>query len=191
MTKVSIHRFFPRTRQVLWATGLGLGILTIGAIAPPPSPSPAISAKETRLQGERLALALGQVEQLWATVRQRPPGELVGITYYLPDDTCDGFEERTAIAHPRNLDDIATTLLEDPRLTLEGLDLSAYSVSRSTPDTIAIDFTIALDSQRQFVSLSSCEQMMLFGSLRSTFLDNPALGVEAIEFTEQGNPIAL
>lgn len=191
MTKVSIHRFFPRTRQVLWATGLGLGILTIGALAPSPSPSPAVSNREIQLQGERLALALGQVEQLWATVRQRPPGDLVEITYYLPDDTCDDFGERTEIAHPQHLDDIATTLLEDPRLALEGLDLVAYSVTRSTPNTIVIDFTIAPDSQRQLVSLSSCEQMMLFGSLRSTFLDNLPLGVEAIEFTEQGNPIAL
>ena len=36
MTKVSLHRFAKLPQRFSLALGLGLGILTVGAIAPPP-----------------------------------------------------------------------------------------------------------------------------------------------------------
>lgn len=72
------------------------------------------------------------------------------------------------------------------------LGLAGFRVSIDADTQIAtVDFRLSPDSLRQFVSLSTCEQMALFGSLRQTLLQNSQWQVEAVEFTEQGEAIAL
>lgn len=191
MTKVSIHRFFPGPRSVAGAIVLGLGLLTIGAISPPPTPNSAMAETLPRSQGERLTLALGQVNELWTTVLRQPPGNLVAISRYLPDADCDGFETEPAIADPQQLESVVQGILRDSSLDLVALELTGYRVQREGGGTVTIDLRVAPNSQRQLVSLSSCEQMLLFGSLRRTLLDNPALAIETLRFTERGQPVEL
>jgi hypothetical protein len=47
------------------------------------------------------------------------------------------------------------------------------------------------NSRRQFVSLSTCEQFALFGSLRKTLTDNSPLKIKGVRFTERGQDIVL
>lgn len=72
------------------------------------------------------------------------------------------------------------------------LDLAGYRVSINPKTRIAtVDLRLSPDSQRQFLSLSTCEQFALFGSLRKTLLDNPQLQITGIRFTDQGQEIYL
>ncbi len=191
MTNVSIHRFFPYLRQGIQATALGIIILVVGAISPPPTPTRATTPAAVPPAGERLATALGQVSTLWGSVVQRPPGPLVAITYYQADDTCSAFGERRAVAHPDHPEQIVATILANPNLELAGLDLAGYTVTRPAPDTLALEFTLAPDSPRQLQSLSACEQFMLLGSLDRTLRENPALGITTLEFRQNGLPLIL
>lgn len=52
--------------------------------------------------------------------------------------------------------------------------------------TVTVDLRLAPDARRPWVSLSTCEQFALFGSLRTTLLQNPELETQVVEFTSQG-----
>jgi hypothetical protein len=54
-----------------------------------------------------------------------------------------------------------------------------------------VDLRLAPNARRRFVSLSSCEQRALFGSLRQTMTHNPQWSIQKVEFTAGGDPIDL
>jgi hypothetical protein len=54
-----------------------------------------------------------------------------------------------------------------------------------------IDLRIAPESKRQIVSLSSCEQFALFGSLRKTLTSNPQWNIKDVRFTERGQEVVF
>jgi hypothetical protein len=54
-----------------------------------------------------------------------------------------------------------------------------------------VDLRISPKSQRQFTSLSSCEQFALFGSLRKTLTSNPQWQIKKVRFTELGKEITF
>lgn len=69
-------------------------------------------------------------------------------------------------------------------------NLSDYRVS--VKDGVAtVDLRLSPNSQRQFTSLSSCEQFALFGSLRKTLMSNSQWKVKDVRFTERGEEIVL
>ena len=68
--------------------------------------------------------------------------------------------------------------------------LTGYQVNVAN-GIATIDLQIAPGSQRQIESLSTCEQLALFGSLRETLLQNPEWQITEVRFTEQGEEIAL
>ncbi len=71
-------------------------------------------------------------------------------------------------------------------------DLVGYRVNVNSNSRVAtIDLRLSPNSQRQFVSLSACEQFALFGSLRKTLTSNSQLKIKAVRFTEQGKEIKL
>lgn len=195
MTKVNIARVSPLARRLGMSLGLGLGILAVGAIAPPPTPSPAIADTETlaSLGGDRLVQALEAATQLWQDAVQIIPSDWITVTRYGINATCDGFTAQgQSTLDPDDLTDLVGDILQDPSQTLDGFDLSGYRVQRSPSDpTVTIDFRIDPDSPRQWVSLSSCEQTIVMGSLRKTLLDNPELGIDTVRFSDRGDPIQL
>ncbi|GAB1542286.1 hypothetical protein NUACC21_49600 [Scytonema sp. NUACC21] len=68
--------------------------------------------------------------------------------------------------------------------------LSGYRVN--VQDGVAtVDLRISPGSQRQFTSLSSCEQFALFGSLRKTLLSNSQWKIREVRFTERGEELIL
>ncbi|MCS6794155.1 MAG: hypothetical protein N3E45_01570 [Oscillatoriaceae bacterium SKW80] len=54
-----------------------------------------------------------------------------------------------------------------------------------------VEMRLSPNSKRQFVSLSSCEQFGLFGSLRKTLTSNPAWKIKEVRFSEGGKEIEL
>lgn len=69
-------------------------------------------------------------------------------------------------------------------------DVSGYRVQVEN-GIATVDFRLSPLSKRQFVSLSSCEQLALFGSLRKTLLSNAEWNIKEVRFTEQGKTIII
>lgn len=69
-------------------------------------------------------------------------------------------------------------------------ELAGYRVA--VKDGVAtVDLRLAPSSKRSFVSLSSCEQLALFGGIRKTLTGNPQWKIQSIRFTERGQEIVL
>jgi hypothetical protein len=69
-------------------------------------------------------------------------------------------------------------------------DLAGYRVNVNANSRVAtVDLRLSPDSQRKFVSLSTCEQFALFGSLRKTLTANSQLNLKDVRFTQQGQEI--
>ncbi|QLE58409.1 hypothetical protein [Nostoc sp. TCL26-01] len=69
-------------------------------------------------------------------------------------------------------------------------NLSGYRV-RVRNGIATVDLRLSPQSRRQFASLSSCEQFVLFGSLRKTLTSNPQWKIKDVRFTEKGEDIVL
>ncbi|WP_374886813.1 hypothetical protein [Microseira sp. BLCC-F43] len=77
------------------------------------------------------------------------------------------------------------------RVRIPGFKLAGYSVNfKRDRGEVTVDFRRASGSKR-FVSFSSCEQFILFGSLRQTLTRNTQWGVKTVRFTELGQEIRL
>ncbi|KAB8315164.1 sporulation/spore germination protein [Tolypothrix campylonemoides VB511288] len=68
--------------------------------------------------------------------------------------------------------------------------LSEYTVTVKN-QVATVDLRISPDSERQFTSLSSCEQFALFGSLRKTLLSHFEWNIKKVRFTHQGEEIVV
>ncbi len=195
MTKVSLHRLAGLPQRFLVALGLSLGLLTIGAIAPPPSETEEQPPTPTSLQASYGALAdtLQASQTFWVTAPAQIP-DVLTVTLYTPDAACDGYqtEERTVVA-AKAIPQIVHFLLAEQTPHLLNFELAGYRLQPSGPNghRLVIDLRRSPTAQRQFISLSLCEQLVLFGSLRQTLLSNPVLQIHEVEFTERGRPIAI
>ena len=213
MTKVSLHRFAKLPQRCLLALGLGMGILTVGAIAPPPSlteEAPTPQTTNVDRYFAQLPQTLGATDSLWQEAdrygveiakgdSQKPPSapvtqpDLLTITLYTPTASCETYGgEAKAISADKAIPQIVHFLLTDQTPNLLDFELSGYRIlPGSKGNTVTIDFRRKPDATRHFISLSICEQRVLFGSLRETLLQNPELGIDDVTFTEQGKPILL
>ncbi|MEL6878879.1 MAG: hypothetical protein AAFP09_00005 [Cyanobacteria bacterium J06607_10] len=125
------------------------------------------------------------------TFEKQPGGSdaMVSVSVYTIDDQCNDFVEETiqvpadqamfqAVGKAVDSVDANEFKLEDYRVVLEG-------------NTAVVDMSLADGSERQFVSLSSCEQRALFGSVEETLLNNPDWAVDAVKFTNAGEELVL
>jgi len=208
MTKVSLHRFAKLPQRFLLALGLGVGILTVGAIAPPPSlteeaPTPDTTSIPPNFA--QLPTVFTFADALWraansdhSTAAHAQPSsvneaELLTVTLYTPNATCDDYTAQSkAIASDQAIPQIVHALLTTQTTHLRDFELSGYRVVPGAKgNTVKVDFRRQPNATRQFISLSICEQRGLFGSVRETLLQNPELGIDEVTFTEQGQPIVL
>lgn len=70
-------------------------------------------------------------------------------------------------------------------------DLAGYRMSINQEGVATLDLRVAPNAKRQLASLSTCEQLALFGGLRKTLTDHQGWGIRAVRFTEQGKEIVL
>ncbi|WP_404800422.1 sporulation/spore germination protein [Atlanticothrix silvestris] len=70
------------------------------------------------------------------------------------------------------------------------LSLSGYRVKVEN-GTATVDLRLSPQSKRQLLSLSSCEQFALFGSLRKTLTSNTQWNIKEVRFTERGKEVIL
>lgn len=115
----------------------------------------------------------------------------VALTIYQADTQCQALvPEKVAVPAGSPADAAVGKVLE--KAESGDFDLAGYRVNINSKSGVAtVDLRLAPDSQRQFASLSACEQFALFGSLRKTLTDNSQLKIKDVRFTEQGQEIVL
>ena len=115
----------------------------------------------------------------------------VTLTIYQADSQCQNLvPEQVSVPADTLVDGAVGKVLQ--QADSGDFDLAGYRVQVNPNSGVAtVDFRLSPDSRRQFVSLSSCEQFALFGSLRKTLTDNSRLKIKDVRFTEQGQAIQL
>lgn len=130
------------------------------------------------------------VNDFW-NANQSKSNNTTSVTIYKADSQCETFVPETV-----------TVPVETPvqGAIKEVLDweengdfsLAGYRVRIDPKSRIAtVDLRLAPDSKRKFVSLSTCEQFALFGSLRKTLISNSQWKIKDVRFTEKGQAIFL
>lgn len=119
------------------------------------------------------------------------PADPVAVDLYTLDDRCEGYQTE-AIQVPRTQSMENTVALIMAEQAIPELTLSGYRTSFDPETkTVTIDLRVARNSRRVLNSLSVCEQKALLGSLRETLINQPDWKIEAVVFTNRGNPLVL
>jgi len=115
--------------------------------------------------------------------------EMVTVSVYTIDDQCNGFVEQS-VEVPSS-EAIASAVGK----AMGAIEYNAFKLSDYRVDingrTATVDMQLAPGSQRQFVSLSSCEQRALFGSVEETLKNNSDWDVDVVKFTASGKELQL
>mgnify|MGYP005844743305 CR=1 FL=1 len=118
------------------------------------------------------------------------PMDRVGVIIYRVDRQCQTLVgSPTEVSRTTALEMTIRQILQQPNLTEVPL---MYRVEVDPQrQAVTIDFRVPPQSHQRITSLSVCEQLAIFGSLRQTLLKNPQLRVNQVYFTERGREIAL
>ncbi|MBE9110861.1 hypothetical protein IQ273_15720 [Nodosilinea sp. LEGE 07298] len=117
------------------------------------------------------------------------PTDPVAVDLYTLDDRCENYQrEPILVPRPQSMETAVALIMAEqaiPELTLSGYR------TRFDPETktVTIDLRVARTSRRVLQSLSVCEQKALLGSLRETLINQPDWKIEAVTFTNRGNPL--
>ncbi|MEA5452641.1 hypothetical protein VB780_28975 [Leptolyngbya sp. CCNP1308] len=119
------------------------------------------------------------------------PADPVAVDLHTLDDRCESYQTQ-AIQVPRSQSMENTVALIMAEQAIPDLTLSGYRTSFDPETkTVTIDLRVARNSRRVLNSLSVCEQKALLGSLRETLINQPDWKIEAVIFTNRGNPLVL
>lgn len=115
----------------------------------------------------------------------------VAITLFKPDRQCTTLvSEKVAVSADQPIQAAVGKVLA--QRDNADFSVAGYRVNLDAARGVAtIDLRLPPDAKRSFASLSSCEQLALFGSLRKTLTSNAQWQVKTVRFTQQGQEIAL
>ena len=125
------------------------------------------------------------------TQNSKPPAssEMVTVSVYTIDDQCNDFiSQPIQVSSAKAIDEAVGKAMSAEEYN--AFKLAGYQVN-VTGGTAIVDMQLAPGSERKFVSLSSCEQRSLFGSIEETLLNNDSWNVNAVKFTSSGKEIIL
>jgi Sporulation and spore germination len=114
-------------------------------------------------------------------------GKTIALNIYQLDNQCDKFQatKSTVAANQPVTQAIAQTL---GKANSESLDVAGYRVKVAS-GIATIDFRPIPNARKSLTTLANCEQKALFGSVRRTLTQNPALKIKSVQFTDRGQPI--
>jgi hypothetical protein len=149
----------------------------------PTSPSPSTSAPIISSSG---ASPSPSVNRLTIPANATPQ---TTINVYKIDGLCKGLvPQKITIASKQSLEGAIAKVLEE---TDSGdFSIAGYRVSKEGNRAI-VDLRLPANTKRSFHSLSSCEQLALFGGIRKTLIDNSQWQIKSVQFTEKGQEIVL
>ncbi len=112
------------------------------------------------------------------------------VTVYQIDNQCNSLvPEKVAVSKTNTIEAAVGKVLD--MSSSSDFDVAGYRINVNSSGLATVDMRLAPNSKRQFVSLSSCEQFAIFGSLRKTLTENSQWQVRDVVFTEQGQEIFL
>lgn len=113
------------------------------------------------------------------------------LNIYRVDNQCNNLEsEAVQVSADGVIDAVVNKVLE--QATSSDFDVAGYRVKLNAQSGIAnVDLRLLPGSKRKLVSLSTCEQLALFGGLRRTLTSNSQLQIRDVRFTERGKEIYL
>ncbi|MBT9313178.1 hypothetical protein [Leptothoe kymatousa] len=115
--------------------------------------------------------------------------KMMAVSIYVMDETCTKFQpESVEVPADTAMTEAVGKVLE--RHSFEAFKLSGYRVNVDS-NKATVDLRLSEESERQFLSLSSCEQQGLFGGLEETLIQHPDWQVDQVEFTNRGKEIVL
>jgi hypothetical protein len=118
-----------------------------------------------------------------------PTGAMTTITIYKATSDCDRYTPESVEVPADQAIEAAVGQVIEAQNNVD-FKLAGYRVN--VADGVAtVDVRVAPDSPRQVVSLSSCEQFALFGSINETLTKNPEWQIQTVEFTDRGEEIAF
>jgi hypothetical protein len=150
------------------------GFATLRPLSPP-GEAILVAHRQLQTQGRRLVV----------------PTDPVAVDLYTLDPTCEAYRiEPIQVPRAQSMETTVDWILAEQ--SIPELILSGYRTSFN-PDTktVTIDLRVARNSRRVLQSLSFCEQKALLGSLRETLIHQPDWKIEAVIFTNRGNPLVL
>jgi len=113
----------------------------------------------------------------------------ITLDIYQVDSQCEKLVPNKVAVSTENSVNAAVGKVLD-QVSDRDLELAGYRVDVDTGSAMAtVDLRLSPDSRRRFLSLSTCEQLALFGSLRKTLTDNSQFNISDVRFTEQGQEI--
>jgi hypothetical protein len=113
----------------------------------------------------------------------------VSIAVYKLDNQCKGFvSEKVVVPADQPITKAIAKVLEN--IDSGDFSLAGYRVNVAL-GVAAIDLRLPPNSKRRFNSLSNCEQLALFGSLRRTLTSNKQWKIKTVKFTDRGKAIVL
>ena len=118
-----------------------------------------------------------------------PTANQVVVNVYRIDNQCQELlPEKTTLAKDKAIEAAISKLLEERDSA--DFRLSGYRLNLQN-GVATVDLRVAPESKRDFNSLSSCEQLALFGGIRKTLTSNRQWQVKSVRFTSDGQEIVL
>jgi hypothetical protein len=114
----------------------------------------------------------------------------ITVTIYEVDSQCQALiPQKVPVKKEHPIEAAVSKVLEKQHSS--DFDVSYRVILDRSEKLATIDLRVPANSRRQLVSLSSCEQLALFGSLRQTLTSNRNWEIQKVRFTKDGKEIWL
>lgn len=115
----------------------------------------------------------------------------IAVSVYKVDKDCHRLvAEKVSIPAKEPLKYVVDQVLFQPALS--DLNLAGYHlVVNSQDQTASVDLQMNNQEERRLSSMSRCEMLALFGSLRQTLTANPALHIKNVRFSKLGEEVLV
>jgi hypothetical protein len=118
-----------------------------------------------------------------------PTAPQTTVTIYKANDQCDQYEPSPVQVPTDSALDAAVGEVIKAQSSKD-FAIAGYRVTVNQ-GVATVDFRVVPDSPRQIVSLSSCEQFVLFGGISETLTKNPQFQIKEVRFSDRGEEIAF
>ncbi len=120
-----------------------------------------------------------------------PLQKTLAVKMYSPDPLCETLvSEFVQVPRQQALQSTIDLIIQYS--TTSDFRIAGYRIQPNPENhTLTLDLRLSPQSQRLFVSLSSCERFTLFGSLRETLIQHQDWQIKDVIFTDRGKPISF
>ena len=154
--------------------------------SPSPSPTAPTAQPQSPSKSQSLTRPASQTRTTTAATTQT-----TNATIYQVDNQCEDFVSKpVALPTVEPMEAAVKQVLatwDTADFSLAGYRVTVDATSR----TATVDLRVDPNSKRRLTSLSSCEQLALFGALRKTLTANRQWNIDTVRFTEQGEEVVL